>query len=360
MAGNSLQQFNSNKPQGQSGDDLKFSQWISQEHVQNMIHSTLTDKKVAQNFVSSICAAVSTNPELQTCAKATVLSAGLLATSLGLSLSPAIGQCYIVPFNDKKKGKVATFILGWRGYVQLATRTGYYDKIHVVEIKKGEVLDVDPINDEYVFAPIQDPEAREKAETVGYYAFFKYNERSGGFWKGMYWSKEKMLHHADRYSQAFHLEAVKNSDPSRARASYADYVAGKVPPSEEWKYSSFWYKDFDGMAKKTMVRQLIGKWGIMSSDFLRAYEADSNALDFSNGAITVQPVEEEETEQSALPNPTGAEEEEAEAQGAGTVKADADGVVIEEKPDGKKRTRKPAGKPADNAAVQAAFFDNKD
>ena len=354
MAGNSLQQFNSNKPQGQSGDDLKFSQWISQENVQNMISSTLTDKKVARNFVSSICAAVSTNPELQTCMKSSILSAGLLATSLGLSLSPAIGQCYIVPFNDKKKGKVATFILGWRGYVQLATRTGYYDRIHVIEIKEGELLDADPINDKYVFAPIQDPEKREQAKTVGYYAFFKYNERSGGFGKGLYWSKEKMLHHADRYSQAFHLEAVKNSDPSKVRVSYADYEAGKVPPSEAWKYSSFWYKDFDGMAKKTMVRQLIGKWGIMSSDFLQAYEADGNALETSNGVITVQPIEEEE--QSALPNPAdigGADEENEE------VRADEDGVVVEEKP-GRKSRRKSTPSAADNDAVQAAFFDNKD
>ena len=354
MAGNSLQQFNSNKPQGQSGDELKFSQWISQENVQNMISSTLTDKKVARNFVSSICAAVATNPELQTCMKSSILSAGLLATSLGLSLSPAIGQCYIVPFNDKKKGKVATFILGWRGYVQLATRTGYYDRIHVIEIKEGELIKADPILDEYVFAPIQDPEKREQAKTIGYYAYFKYNERSGGFGKSLYWSKEKMLHHADRYSQAFHLEAVKSNEPNKSRVSYADYVAGKYPKTDEWKYSSFWYKEFDEMAKKTMIRQLIGKWGLTSSDFLQAYEADSNALDVSNGVITVQPVEEEPL---ILPNPI---DDGRESEGEEEIKADEDGVVVEEKPVEKKRARKSAEKPADNAAVQAAFFDNKD
>ena len=123
MAGNSLQQFNSNKPQEKSEDGLKFSQWISQDSVQNMIHSTLTDKKVAQNFVSSICAAVAANPDLQMCKKYTILSAGLLATSVKLSLSPALGQCYIVPFKDKKQGMIAIPIFGWRGYIQLATRT---------------------------------------------------------------------------------------------------------------------------------------------------------------------------------------------------------------------------------------------
>ena len=354
--GNSLQQFNSNKPQGKSEDDLKFSQWISQENVQNMISSTLTDKKVARNFVSSICAAVATNPELQTCVKSTILSAGLLATSLGLSLSPSIGHCYIVPFNDKKKGKVATFILGWRGYIQLATRTGYYDRIHVVAIKEGEVVSIDPVNDEYVFAPIQDPEKREMAKTVGYYAFFKYNERSGGFRKHLYWSREKMLHHADRYSQAFHLEAVKSNDPSRARVSFADYEAGKYPKEDEWKYSSFWYKDFDGMAMKTMVRQLIGKWGIMNSDFLQAYEADGNYLETSDGVTTVQSISEENAEPVELPNPIGGTNEENDRAYEGGVTVDEDGVVSDVKPDERRRRRKPAASAADSASVQEDFF----
>ena len=353
MAGNSLQQFS--KPQEQAEEGLKFSQWISQEKVQRMISSTLTDKKVAQNFVSSICAAVSANPELQTCLKATILSAGLLATSLGLSLSPTIGQCYIVPFNDKKKGKVATFILGWRGYIQLSTRTGYYDRIHVIEIKEGEVLKADPINDEYVFAPIQNPEAREQAKTIGYYAFFKYNERSGGFRKGLYWSKEKMLHHADRYSQAFHLEAVDSNEPNKKRISYAEYVSkkGKLPQSEEWKYSSFWYKDFDEMAKKTMVRQLIGKWGIMSSDFLRAYEADGNALSSSDGVITVQPIDgDDDGEPILLPSATADGVDISDEKPAGE-----DGAVAETaKSEAKKRTRKSTATEDEVASVQEEFF----
>lgn len=353
MAGNSLQQFN--KPQEQAEEGLKFSQWISQENVQRMISSTLTDKKVAQNFVSSICAAVSANPELQTCLKATILSAGLLATSLGLSLSPTIGQCYIVPFNDKKKGKVATFILGWRGYIQLSTRTGYYDRIHVIEIKEGEVLKADPINDEYVFAPIQDPEAREQAKTIGYYAFFKYNERSGGFRKGLYWSKEKMLHHADRYSQAFHLEAVDSNEPNKKRISYAEYVSkkGKLPQSEEWKYSSFWYKDFDEMAKKTMVRQLIGKWGIMSSDFLRAYEADGNALSSSDGVITVQPIDgDDDGEPILLPSVTA----DGMAAPEETTAGENDKVEETPNPEEKKRGRKSAAPEETAAKVQEDFF----
>ena len=356
MAGNSLQQF---KNQDEEKPKVQFTQWIGSVNVQKTISTVLSDPKVAQKFVSSLCSVVAMNPTLRECDYASVLSAALYATSQNLSLSPALGQCYLVPFKDKKKGMIATLIVGWKAYIQLATRTGYYDRIHVIEIKEGELIKADPILDEYVFAPIQDPEKREQAKTIGYYAYFKYNERSGGFSKGLYWSKEKMLHHADRYSQAFHLKAVKSSDPSKERVSYADYEAGKYPKTDEWKYSSFWYKEFDEMAKKTMIRQLIGKWGLTSSDFLQAYEADGNALESSNGVITVQPVEEEE-EQITLPNPTEVGEEEEGAEKEGTIKADEDGVIVEEKPVEKKRGRKPATTAADSASVQAEFFDNKD
>ena len=115
---------------------------------------------------------------------------------------------------------------------------------------------------------IADESEREKAKTIGYYAMFEY---TNGFKKAMYWSKEKMLAHADKYSQAFSLEATGGSCP---KVSYADYEAGKVPESEMWKYSSFWYKDFDGMAYKTMLRQLISKWGVMSIDMQTALDSD--------------------------------------------------------------------------------------
>lgn len=80
-----------------------------------------------------------------------------------------------------------------------------------------------------------------------------------------------MLSHADKYSQAFSLNATKGKYP---KVSYADFEAGKVSPDDMWMYSSFWYKDFDGMAFKTMLRQLISKWGIMSIDLQTAMEKD--------------------------------------------------------------------------------------
>ena len=87
-----------------------------------------------------------------------------------------------------------------------------------------------------------------------------------------------MLLHADKYSKAFSLEAKKGKQPKYDKVSYADFEAGKVPEAEMWKYSSFWYKDFDGMAYKTMLRQLISKWGIMSIDMQEAFDRDGAEL----------------------------------------------------------------------------------
>lgn len=262
-----------------------LSSYLAGEGIRNSLSSMLGDRGQAQKFISSIVSATSVNPDLQRCDNSTVVSAALLANSLKLSLSPSIGHCYLVPFDDRKNGRsVATFILGWKGYAQLAERSGYYEKIHVVEIKQGEVIKIDRINEEYIFAPIEDDMEREKLPTVGYYAYFRYNKEHGGFSKALYWTKEKMLHHADKYSKAFHLEAVHGNDPRYDRVSYHDFIEGKYPKQDAWKYSSYWYSDFDGMAMKTMIRQLIGKWGVMSIDFQRAFEADGGYMEQLDGA----------------------------------------------------------------------------
>jgi recombination protein RecT len=98
-------------------------------------------------------------------------------------------------------------------------------------------------------------------------------ELVNGFKKCMYWSKAKMEAHADKYSQAFSKDAV--STTKFKKVSFADFEAGKYPKEDEWKYSSFWYKDFDGMAFKTMLRQLISKWGIMSIEMQNAFANDN-------------------------------------------------------------------------------------
>lgn len=243
---------------------MKFSVAISTKGYQTLIANTLKDPKRINRFVSSITSAVATNPALQECDPSTILSGALLGESLELSPSPQLGQYYLVPYNDKKRGcKTAQFQLGYKGYVQLAIRSGNYKRLNVLPVKEGELISFDPLNEEIEIHLIEDDEIREKTPTAGYYAMFEY---LNGFRKVMYWSKKKMLAHADQYSMAFSATA------------YADLQAGKIPQKDTWKYSSFWYKDFDGMACKTMLRQLISKWGIMSIELRQAFENDMGVI----------------------------------------------------------------------------------
>lgn len=268
---NTLQKAN-NEQEGK----LTISGYLGQNKIKTWINGMIGSEKEAQKFISSIISAVSTTPALQSCEQSSVVSCALLANALNLSLSPQLGLAYMVPFNDNTNERtVATFILGYKGYIQLAIRSGKYRKINVIAIKEGEFVSYNPLTEELVVNLISDDEEREKAATIGYYAYF---ELVNGFTKSMYWSKKKMLLHADKYSKAFSLNAKKGKKPEYDKVSYADFEAGKVPEAKMWLYSSFWYKDFDGMAFKTMLRQLISKWGIMSIDMQEAFEKDGSEI----------------------------------------------------------------------------------
>ena len=166
---------------------------------------------------------------------------------------------YLVPFKNKKKVKdengkektvevtEATFQLSYRGMLQLAMRSGQYKKIHVTDIRENELVSYDPIEDVYEFAPETDINKRMKLPIIGYYAFYEY---TNGGKKGIYWSKEQIDAHAKKYS--------------------ASYRNG-------WS-NTLWKTDFDAMAKKTMLRQLISKWGTMSVEMERAYVGDQAVI----------------------------------------------------------------------------------
>lgn len=233
--------------------------YLTNDAVKNQINKVVGGKN-GTRFVSSIVSAVHTTPALQECTNNSILNAALLGEALGLSPSPQLGQFYMVPFkNNKKNCKEAQFQLGYKGYIQLAIRSEYYKKLNVLPIKEGELIRYDPLNEELEVDLIEDDILREEAETIGYYAMFEYEN---GFRKTLYWSKKKMQAHADKYSSAYSLKIA------------GDIAQGKIPEKDMWKYSSFWYKDFDAMAMKTMLRQLISKWGIMSIDMQNAFDKD--------------------------------------------------------------------------------------
>lgn len=217
--------------------------YLTQEAVKNQINEVIGGKD-GQRFISAIVSAVNNNPQLQECTNQSILSGALLGESLKLSPSPQLGQYYLVPYDDKKAGvKQAQFQMGYKGYIQLAIRSGQYKKLNVLAIKEGELVRFDPLNEEIEVNLIEDEEARENAPTIGYYAMFEY---VNGFRKAIYWSKKKMEAHALKFSAGY-----------RAKKGF-----------------TFWEKDFDAMAYKTMLRQLISKWGIMSIEMASAIDAD--------------------------------------------------------------------------------------
>lgn len=259
--------------------------YLTQDAVKKQINSVVGGKN-GTRFVSSIVSAVQTTPALQECTNPSILSAALLGEALNLSPSPQLGQFYMVPFDNKKKEcKEAQFQLGYKGYIQLAIRSGYYKKLNVLAIKEDELVHYDPLEETVEVNLIEDDIVREETPTAGYYAMFEYEN---GFRKTMYWSKKKMLAHAEKYSFAFY----KNGGAK----SLELLEQGKIPEKDLWKYSSFWFKDFDGMALKTMLRQLISKWGIMSIDLQKAIDKDMAVINEDGTAEYVENVTDDTAE----------------------------------------------------------------
>lgn len=259
----------------------KFSLAIQSVKYKNLINNTLGDPKRASKFIASISSAVGNNYQLQECEAGSILTAALLGEALNLSPSPQLGQYYLVPFKTKSGTSVAQFQLGYRGYLQLAIRSGQYQDIDVIEIREGEYLGRDKLTGKHKFEFIEDEVERESKSIIGYLAYFEY---LNGFKKSIYWTKEKMKNHAIEYSQAYASDIKKKTN------------------------YSFWTKDFDGMAFKTMLRQLISKWGVMSTEMQEALVKDQSVINedgnydyIDSPEINLEPIVEEEPEEKKKP-----------------------------------------------------------
>lgn len=234
--------------QVQNANKVSIAAYLTNDAVKNQINKVVGGKN-GERFISSLMSAVQTNQTLQKCTNGSLVNAALLGYTLNLSPSPQLGYFYMVPYNNHGTME-AQFQLGYKGILQLAMRSGQYRKINAVPIKEGEFVSYNPLDESIEVNIIQDPEKREQAPTIGYYAMFEY---SNGFRKEMYWSKGQMEAHARRYSKSY----------------------GSGP----------WKTEFDKMACKTMLRQLLGHYGIMSLDMETAYFADQSVVDYRNGSF---------------------------------------------------------------------------
>lgn len=242
--------------------------------VQKKVNEILGDEQSGKRFISSIISAVNTNPSLKECDNASILSGALLGESLNLSPSPQLGRMYLVPFKDKNRGMVAQFLLGYKGYLELAMRSGQYKDINVMEIREGEYKGRDKLNGNPTFEFIENDDERDSKEVIGYMASFTL---VNGFTKTIYMTKKQMEDHALQYSNGYRAD-------KKNKTSY-----------------TFWSKDFTSMAFKTLLRQLISRWGILSIEMQQAYDGDMAVINDDGSKDYVDNVADAEFEVQEQP-----------------------------------------------------------
>lgn len=213
--------------------------------VQNRIDAALRDR--AQQFTTSMMSAVNQNVMLQDCEPWSVLTAGITAASMDLPVEPGLGYAYIIPYWDNKnKIRKAQFQLGAKGFKQLALRSGQYKTINVTDVRETEYKGLDRLTGELRFKWFKSEEARAKRPVIGYVAYIELN---GGFRKSLYMTVEELTAHAKKYSQSY-------------QKGYGQ-----------------WVDDFDSMARKTVMKLLISKDGITSTQLQKALLADQAAVE---------------------------------------------------------------------------------
>lgn len=213
--------------------------YVNNEAMKKAIEEKLG--KNAAQFTSALVNVYSNNKLLQQCDSRSIVGAAMLAATMGLSITPSLGQAYVVPYQGR-----ATFQIGTRGLIQLAHRTGKYERLHAGKVYAGELKGFNPLTGE--------PVAGEKLsdEVVGYVAHMRL---VNGFEKTLYMTNAELEAHAEKYSQ-----------------SYAyDKRSGKK--------SSPWTTNFDAMARKTVLKRLLTQWGVLSTELAEVIQADQSVVD---------------------------------------------------------------------------------
>ncbi|MDT2770982.1 recombinase RecT [Enterococcus pseudoavium] len=198
----------------------------------------------ANSFMASVMTLVSNDSYLADSEPMSILSGALTAATLNLGLDKNLGYAYLVPFNSKNKQtgkweKKAQFLLGYKGYIQLAQRSGQYKALNVIEVYDGELTSWNRLTEEFEF----DPNGRKSDEVIGYVGYF---ELLNGFKKTVYWTKQEI--------EAHRISNSKDKDKT--------------------KLSGVWRSDYNAMARKTVLRNMLSKWGILSVEMQEATISD--------------------------------------------------------------------------------------
>lgn len=245
---------------------VSLQAYIRSGAVQQVIGESIGGDN-AGNFTTSLLSVVNTNPVLQDCPPESVIKAAITAASMKLPIDPNLGLAYIIPYNNKVKTKelvekadgttfertierwqmTAQFQLGYKGFIQLAQRSGQFKRINSTDVREGEYKGIDRRSGEIDFDFIEDDKERNAKPVIGYLGYFRL---LNGFEKELYMTVEELQAHAKKYSK-----------------NYAKYGTG------------LWKDQFDVMAKKTVLKLLISKYGALSTSLQQAIRADQASID---------------------------------------------------------------------------------
>lgn len=244
----------------------KFTTFINTNAVKNLLTQSLGGPQAAAQLTSTLISQVSANDRLKQCQPMTILSAALRG-EIGMGLSITLGDYAIVPYKE-----TASFQLQVNGLKRLCLNSKAYRNIGCFEVRDGEFKGRDPMTRDPIIQWIEDDDQREQLPIVGYYAFYVLNGTYNGFTKGIYWTHDAILRHADRYSKAFSLE------------TYKSLLAGKITgwDAQKLRNGSPWYDDPTAlphmkMCMKTMLKQLLGDGFAPKSTALVSAMTDDNA-----------------------------------------------------------------------------------
>lgn len=217
---------------------------IKSDAVQKSFNEVLKDK--ATSFTANVLSLVNNDAYLAQSEPMSIITGAMTAATLDLPLDKNLGYAYLVPFKDFKNGNVqkAQFILGYKGYIQLAQRSGRYKALNVTPVYEGELISWNRLTEEIDF----DPEKRVSDVVIGYCGHF---ELLNGFKKTVYWTKQEVENHRMKHNKM----------------------------KDKKTLSGVWASDYDSMACKTVLRNLLSKWGILSIEMQTAEIRDERTMD---------------------------------------------------------------------------------
>lgn len=216
---------------------------LSSDNIKERLQDILG--KNASTFATSVIQITKSNKLLAKAEPSSIVGAAMTAATLNLPLNNSLGYAYIIPFNERQSNgqylQKAQFQIGYKGFIQLAMRSGQFKTIHATDVKKDEIIGRDRLSGEITFDWIENDEQRVKTETVGYVAYFKL---LNGYEATLFMTMNELQGHGTRFSQTFK------------------------------KGFGLWKDDFDSMAKKTVLKLLLSKYAPLSIDMQTAVKTD--------------------------------------------------------------------------------------